>query len=129
MNFVTYFAEGVQRQDQSYEKQRPSPSFEGGRIFLVEQMNNREFNQLKEELRKIAFPVRPRPLKFLCKRDGQKVFYRQRAPSYFQMLEKEPKPFIEICPPPKHRGTKYPNRMTCLIIGKLWDWLCDRLFG
>ena len=92
-------------------------------------MDRIKFNQLKKELELLAYPARPRPLKFFCNRDGQKVFIRQRDQSYFQQLKSQPKPFVEIRLPPKRRGTKWFNRSLWLEIERLWDWACDRLFG
>ncbi len=94
-----------------------------------ENMNRRDFEALKKELRLKAFPVRPRPLRHCGYRDGIKVFIRKRCSSSFQMHAKIVKPIISFELPPKHRGTKFPNRSFGLLVEELWDYVCDRLFS
>ncbi len=92
-------------------------------------MDAKDFRKLKTELRKKAFPPRPRPMQHCGYHDGDKVYLRKTNLSTFQMYAKEKKPWIAIIPPPRRKGTQYASRMNCLLIQKLWDYICDKLFS
>ena len=59
--------------------------------------------KLKEELKHIISPTRPRPLMFVGWRNGKKVYVRKQSLSYWQLKEKYPPPRkIDIPPKPPH---------------------------
>ena len=49
-------------------------------------------NDLKEQLHKVLDRPRPRPLMFIGRRNGKKVYVRKQSLSYFQLIKKYPAP-------------------------------------
>ena len=60
--------------------------------------------ELKEQLHKVLDRPRPKPLMYIGKRDGKKVYVRKQSLSYFQLLKKYPPQhhYIQIPKTPKH---------------------------
>ncbi len=49
--------------------------------------------KLLKELHRLADKSRPRPLMYVGRVNGKKCYVRKRSLSYFQLLEKYPRPF------------------------------------
>jgi len=91
-------------------------------------VKRRDFNLLKKELHRLAFPVRPRR-RHCGYRFGEKVFLRDYSKSSFQLYAARPKPIIALIPMRRPRGCRTPHRAFGYLVECLWDWFFDKLYG
>lgn len=81
--------------------------------------------ELKKQLHNVLDRPRPRPLMFIGRRNGKKVYVRKQSLSYFQLLEKYPPPFnFKLPKAPPHILAKqhhlvprrFKRKMGCYIV-------------